>query len=180
MPSQDQTNEMHAKILSIVSVSGRQCDSERVVNNVWIINVKQGPLIVNILHPLNRNYILVRFRFDLNETDKKFLISGLHNTTVLSEFEFGLRSAITSNDISYFLRREKCAKNLDIPVGFDIISKVFPLKEEFDIDQIDKAIQNVINFGILGISFFRTKVISSKRLIEMLQSMSTSPSGMYG
>ncbi|MFB3764898.1 MAG: hypothetical protein ACE14P_06570 [Methanotrichaceae archaeon] len=171
---------MHSRILKLVSESGRRCDNERAIDDVWILDIKQGRSTVNILHHLNKSYILIRFRFDLNENDKKLLKSSLNNTTELSDFEYDLRTAITSQDIYYLLRREKCARNLDIPVGFDIISKVFPFEKDFGIDKFDKAVQNVINFGVLGISFLRTKVISSKELVEMLKSISTSPLGMYG
>ncbi len=180
MPSQDEINEMHARILKLVSESGRRYENEKAVDDVWILNIKQGRSIINILHHLNRDFILIRFRFDLNENDKKLLKSSLSNATELSDFEYDLRTAITSQDINYLIRREKCARDLDIPVGFDIISRAFPFEEEFNIDKFDKAIQNVINFGVLGISFLKTKVISSKELAEMLKSMSSSPLGMYG
>ncbi len=179
MLSQNETNEMHARILNLVSESGRQSDGEKLVNGVWILNIRQGRTIINILHPLNKSYILIRFRFNLEETDRKLLKNSLNNVTELAEFDHDLRTAITSQNIYYFFRGEKCSNNLDVPIGFDIVSKVFPFGKEFDIDQLDKSIQNVINFGVLGISFLRTKIISSKELFETLKAMSTSPSGMY-
>ncbi len=48
MPSQDEINEMHARILKLVSESGRRYENEKAVDDVWILNIKQGRSTINI------------------------------------------------------------------------------------------------------------------------------------
>jgi hypothetical protein len=185
MPSKEEIDEFHRELRILISESGRQSDEGTITGNNWILNVIHGKWVVNILHPLNKKYIALLFRFQLSDEDKDVLIEGIQETmqltrfAKLAEFDYELRSAITFQNAAYSIIREKSSVGVNIPVGFEISVKLFPFDKQFSIDCLDYAIQNVINFGVLGISLFRTKIIPTEELIEIQRSMDTAPIDMY-
>jgi hypothetical protein len=162
-----------------ITDTGREVAEERTEENIWLMGVKHGNFIVYLIHPLEAKFVDVRFSFKLNPEFKTTLISTIADPISASKLLYGLKSAISNFNTSYSLDLEKISENVNIPVGFNIDAKIFPLDKFFSLHHLETSIQNVVNAGVFGISFLSSILQVNEASIKQQEAMTSSPEGMY-
>jgi hypothetical protein len=175
----EKEHEIHNRIEKILSEIYAQDINGHLEGIKWVIRVKHGKFLIDIMHPIGKNYIDVAYKFDLDEEPKDLMMRSIGGKVEAREIEHGLRTALTFSNTFYNIHMEKSEGGYNVPCGFSVAISLFPFSGELSIDNLSKAIQNVISASALGISFLGLRLTSVKSFMEFLSELNSSPGEMY-
>lgn len=111
----------------------------------WILTIKHGTYIVNLIHPKKSKYMLVEFPFRIEDEKVLAIINEILQDPIKNgKFYFSLKSAISSPTTAY---RFHYAQD-NVFAGFSILKKIFPFHDNFTIKDLDESIQTVVSAGV--------------------------------
>lgn len=172
-------HEIHDKLKKAISEIYGQDLEGKIDGTQWVIKIKHGNFLVDISHPVGKNYIYIIYEFDLDIESKDILKNSIGGIAESIEFMHGLRSALTFPDIFYFIHTIKSENGYNVPIGFTVAITLFPFTSELSLYDLNKSIQNVVSVSALGISFLGLRLSSVKSFMEFLKELNSSPGDMY-
>jgi len=174
------SDEVHERIKSLVhEIYNQEVEGRIDADGEWSVNIRHGIFRIDILHPFGEPYIDVAYKYELDDEAKSILKSSVRGAIDSSEFQHGLRNALTFPDTFYFMHMMESEDGDKIPKGFTVGITLYPFSGELSIDNLSKAIQNVAGASALGISFFGSKLASYKAFMEFLSELNSSPGEMF-
>ena len=175
----DKEHEIHNRIEKIISEIYGQDIKGRIEGIKWVIKIKHGTFLVDIMHPIGKDYVDVAYKFDLDEEPKDLMMKSISGSVESRELEHDLRSVLTFPNIFYNIHLEESENGYNVPCGFSVAVSLFPFSGELSIDNLSKDIQDVVSVSTLGISFLGLRLTSVKSFMEFLKELNSSPGDMY-
>lgn len=180
MITRKESDQLHRDLKTLILETGREGIKDYIENDIWIMGVKSGEFVIYLLHPIKEKYVEIRFSFELDANFKKMLKDSYADLADANKFSYGLRASIANPYNGYALRLEDSSNGVKIPIGFDVVCKIFPLDKLFTIHYLENSIQSVVNSGAFGMSYFGSILQVNETLIKQQEAMRSSPGAMFG
>ncbi len=178
MTSSENIGEIRNQIKEMIVDTDREILREIENEEYWILTIKHGSYIVNLIHPKRSKYMVVEFPFRIEDEKVLAIIKNiLQDPMKGGQFFFSLKSAISSPTTAYRLHHSQDGNF----IGFSILKRIFPFHENFTIKDLDESIQAVVSIGVLGLTFLSI-IIGVKELEQRIieETQKPPPDGMYG
>lgn len=159
----------------MVADTGREIANEEETAEAFFINIKQGDFLVFLGHINGTKYMEIIFRGVLPEEMRPIIHQLLTDQVSGAQRAFGFFSVISNPLTGYRLNREG-----DVLIGFEIVSRIYPLEPSFSMRSLDAAIQSVTSIGVLTLqylSFMAGETQMEQQIVDTFPQ--TSPDGMY-
>jgi hypothetical protein len=177
MVSKKETHDIRETIKKMILDTDRTIENVQIQEGKWIVQVKQGPLILYVIHPEGQPFMGIVFPGILEKEVGEALTAVFNDPKSGKQNLFGLK-AIINNPLCEYRIHEKDG----IFMGYEISTKIFPFEERFSIAQLDAAFRTVVSIGVLGVDYMRALggVLKVNQKAVDNPPTSSSNEGMYG
>jgi hypothetical protein len=160
LPLEEEINRVKGELRRKIIESGREILQEVELKDKWGFTVRHGNFTLQLVHRKDEARMMVIFVIQFPDDVISQIRDVCSDPMRRTEFEFGLKSAITSPLTLYRLHLQE-----GYVTGYEVQRAIFPFHTEFTIKDLDEAITSVISTGVLGLSYL--EAILGVRRIEL-------------
>jgi len=145
-------HETHESLKTMIIDSDRQVIKEWTDDGIWRLLIKQGQLNIFLIHPEKKRFVKIVFPIGFTDKDLQQKLSEVFNDPKNgSKAIYLLRSTINNPCCGFNI-----AMKDNLLQNFEVSTTIFPFEDDFSIQNLDRAIQNVASTAIAGIDYIKT------------------------